>query len=339
MPSRDAVPRHAVFGKLPQRADFVSVDGGGHPVVQAFDELLARSLALASRHPDWNEKNVLAAGPCDFQFTSDDGRECFTGVLHPSRDKTGRFFPLVAGVILPAPAIVPYSPELTIANELFFSGLREQLASAVDHAVDLLACRQFLDTWTVPNPHAREDIELAAQILARHLARIPAPNWHAALVDAGLGGLDDCLLAYMFQHSAAWHTDAPVLLPLSGTQGEDTLDQAAWLALYRAASGRGGQVPDYLCAMRGGRRYLAVLPTRSGEQSLAALWGVQPEPPADGDKRPPHPAQAEAAWALARQLQNPALDLAALIEILARIARESADKPSHSNIFNFPSRH
>ncbi|MDR0702836.1 MAG: type VI secretion system-associated protein TagF [Azoarcus sp.] len=341
MPSRDAAPRYAVFGKLPQRADFVRIDGGGHPVVQAFDDLLARSLAFASRQPDWDEKHILSQGPCDFQLTSDDGRECFTGVLHPSRDKTGRIFPLVAGVILPAQAIVPHSPELTIANELFFSGLREQLASAVDHAVDLIACRQFLDTWTVANPHARDDIELASQILARHLKQTSASRWHVALMDAGLGGLDDCLLAHIFQDSAAaWRAVAPALLPLSGTQGEDTLDQAAWLALYRAASGRGAHAPDYLCAMRDGRRYLAILPTRSsGEYGLAALWGVQPGLPAEGDDIPPHPAQADAAWTLARQLQNPALDLAALVEILARIARELADKPSRSSPFNFSFTH
>ncbi|MDR3213287.1 MAG: type VI secretion system-associated protein TagF [Azoarcus sp.] len=325
MPARSAVPRYTVFGKLPRRADFVRI-GDGAAVVREFDELLARSLAYASRQPDWDEAQYLAGGACDFQFTSDNGRECFTGVLHPSHDEAGRLFPLVAGAILSAPLIVPHTPELTIANELFFSGLREQLASAVAHAVDLVACRQFLDIWITPNPYAEDDIGLAAQILTRHLNRANAALWHAALIETGQGGLDDCLLAHLFQDSAARRGAAPVLLPLSATQGEDTLDQAAWLALYRAASGC-DLAPDYLCLSRSGRRTLIVSPGRLHERSLAPVWGMAPEPAADAASWRQHPAQARAAWALARQLQDPAPGLAPLIDTLARIVRGLAAPP------------
>lgn len=323
-PAHSAVP-HAVFGKLPRRADFVRF-GGAHLAVREFDELLARSLAYASRQPDWDEAACLGGGAVDFQFTASDGRECFIGVLHPSHDESGRIFPLVAGAILPGAVVAPYAPELAIANELYFSGLRDQLTSAVASAVDLVACRHFLDTWTAPNPHAQDDIDLAAQILASHLDRANAAQWHAALMESGQGGLDDALLAYLFRDNVAHRAVAPVLLPLSGTQGEDTLDQAAWLALYRAASGH-RLAPDYLCATREGRRTLIVSPGRPDERSLAALWNVAPEPAAHADAFPwkQHPVQAEAAWTLGRQLQDPAPGLVPLIETLERIVRHLAD--------------
>jgi type VI secretion system protein ImpM len=330
-PARDATPRYAVFGKLPRRADFVRISGGTHLALQEFDDLLTRSLAAASRQPDWDETTCLGEGASDFQFTSSDGHECFTGVLHPSRDETGRFFPLVAGVILPASAIVPYFPELIIANELFYSGLRDQLTSAIDHAVDLVACRQFLDTWSAPNPHAQDDIDLAAQILARHMERTQVVQWHAALMEAGLGGLDDCLLAFVCQTVAAHGTNAPILLPLSRVEGESALDQAAWLALYRAAGN--GHSPDYLCTVRDGRRHLAISPWRFGKGFLAALWARPPEQPDGNVLWKQRPAQAEAAWVLARQLQDPTLSLAPLCTTLERLHRNLAGKPSREHAF------
>ncbi|MCL1861521.1 MAG: type VI secretion system-associated protein TagF [Proteobacteria bacterium] len=334
-PARDTIPRYAVFGKLPRRADFVRI-GGDHPLPREFDELIGRSLALLQRQSGWIEESCLGTGACDFQFTSRDGRECFTGVLHPSRDESGRVFPLVAGILLPAQAVVPYAPELSIANELYFSGLREQLSSAVENAVDLVACRQFLETWAAPNPHAGEDIALGEEILKRHMNRTSAGEWHVALQEAGLGGLDDLLLASTLSDSTMQRKAAPVLLPLSGKEGEDTLDLAAWLALYRVASGQ-HCTPDYLCGFRNGQRVLAVSSGRFGEWFLAALWGMKPMPPADGSNTAwkQHPMQTEFALTLGRLLLDPTVNLAQLIEALERIVRNLADKPVRNKGFHF----
>jgi type VI secretion system protein ImpM len=333
-PSRDAAPRYAVFGKLPQRADFVRIDTG-HLPVREFDDLLASSLVRAVHQPEWNESACLNLGACDFQFTSSDGRECFIGVLHPSRDEAGRFFPLVAGIVLPAQAVVPSSPELAIANELFFSGLREQLASAVGHADDLIDCCHFLNTWAASNPNARDDIELAGQILARHMNSAIALDWHIALVDAGHGGLDDILLSLAFHEFAPSGGFSPVSLPLSGANGEDTLDEAAWLALGRTALG-GARSPDFLAFTRRGRRRLILVPGRIDRKLLESLWlAGASEPKASGDTRWRHSAHAAVVFELARQLQDPALTLASLEAALERIIRNLADTRPRSRTFPF----
>ena len=339
MPVRDASPSYTVFGKLPRRADFVRIDAG-YAVTREFDELLAKSLALAHRQPDWNEAVCLSAGPSEFLFTSSDGRECFTGVIHPSRDEAGRVYPLVAGVILPARAVVPQAAELSIANELFFSGLCEQLESAVGNAVDLLACRQFLETWAAPNPHVEDDLGLAAQILAGHMNRTPAEQWHSVLMDAGQDGLDDRLLAFTFHALAPYSASPPTLLPLSKMDGEDTLDQAAWLALCRTAANNGA-CPDFVAMTRQGQRYLALSPGRMNGRFLVPLWGVTPEASEDVDNPSwrRHPAHAEVAYALARQLQDPAVTLSSLQEALERIARTLADKTARDNPFSFSFTH
>jgi type VI secretion system protein ImpM len=258
------------------------------------------------------------------------------GVLHPSRDEAGRFFPLVAGIVLPAQAAVPSSPELAIANELFFSGLRKQLAGTVEYADDLIDCCQFLNTWVVPNPNARDDIELAGQILARHMNSAMAIDWHIALVDAGYGGLDDFLLALAF-HELALGGGFPIVpLPLSGTSGEDTLDEAAWLALSRAALG-GARSPDFLACTRRGRRCLILAPGRIDGKLLESLWLTDAsEPEALDDTRwRQHSAHAAVVFELSRQLQDPALTLASLEAALGRIIRNLGDPPSRSRAFPF----
>ena len=95
----------AVYGKLPARGDFVT-RRFGRPFVEAWDEWL-RSAVLASREslkehwldiyltsPVW--RFALAAGCC--------GPNTILGVVLPSVDKVGRYFPLTLGCEL-APGI------------------------------------------------------------------------------------------------------------------------------------------------------------------------------------------------------------------------------------------
>ncbi|MDR3087620.1 MAG: type VI secretion system-associated protein TagF [Azoarcus sp.] len=329
IPAHDATPQYAVFGKVSRQADFIRINAA-HPAVEDFDGLIAKSLLLARRQPGWQEETCLKTGVSDFLFTSDDGRWCFFGALQPSRDEAGRLYPLVAGIILPARTVQPCLAELAIANELFFSGLREQIASAVDHAVEMLACRQFLDSWIAPNPNAKDDIELAAQLLERHLTRTPASSLQCALAEAGYPALEDILLAFIL-HAArirrygASLSRQTIPLPLSGAEGEGTLDQAVWLALYRAATEKQSvRAPDFIvCA---GRRVLLVAPDRLGERDLAALWGAPsslvPAPEADAPQTLQErlPACAETAWALGRQLQDPGDSLASLFSTVKRVS-------------------
>ncbi|MDR1227891.1 MAG: type VI secretion system-associated protein TagF [Azoarcus sp.] len=332
--TREASPRYAIFGKLPRRADFVRV-GTDHSAATEFSELLGKSLALAGSQPDWRVR--AAADASDFQMTSRDGRWRLAGVLMPSHDEAGRIYPLVAGVVLPAQAGAACAPEFIIANELFFSGLAEQLASAVENAVDLIACRQFFETWIAPNPHASDDIALAAQILARHMDETLASNWRTVLAGADAGDIDDWLLPFLFHARAPRARCAPILLPLSEAPGEDRLDEAAWLALLCTAMGN-GRTPDFITVKRGEKRHLAVPPGRLDEKFLAAaLWGATTGTPgAGGEALRQPPERAAIAFDLARQLQDPALTLASLQTVLERLAHELATGATPQNTLPFP---
>jgi len=330
VPARDTTAQYAVFGKLPDRDDFIRLGVSNHPVVLEFDGVLARSLAYVNRQPNWNEAAVLRAGSSDFLFTTYDRRWCYFGVLLPSHDKAGRLFPLVAGIILPAHALAPASAEFPLANELYFSGLRETLTSTVNTG-DLHLCQRFLNTWVAPNPHARDDIELAGQLLARHLARTPLARLQAILYDNSGPGFDDILLAFIFYADTLRRlgTSAPkqvIELPLSGKEGEATLDQAMWLAFYRAAIGKDKtRFPDFV-ARNGARRILTLAPGRLGERCLGALWGMPNELASmlviAGSDAPwnRHPAWITAAYDLGRQVQNPDALLASLLSTVERIS-------------------
>jgi len=331
IPARDTTPQYAVFGKLPGREDFIRLGFSSHPAVLEFDGVLARSLTYVSRQPGWNEATVLRAGSSDFLFTTYDRRWCYFGALLPSHDKAGRLFPLVAGIILPAHALAPASAEFSLANELFFSGLRDPLSSAVNTG-DLHACQRFLDTWATPNPHARDDIELAGQLLARHLASTPLARLQTALSDDCGPGLDDILLAFIFYADMLRRlgTTAPkkvIELPLSAKEGEASLDLAMWLAFYRAAMGKNKtRFPDFI-ARNDQRRTFTLAPGRLGERCLGTLWGMANDPAsmldADEGANAPwsrHPTWIAAAYDLGRQVQNPEMQLASLISTVERIA-------------------
>ncbi|WP_432719737.1 type VI secretion system-associated protein TagF [Jeongeupia wiesaeckerbachi] len=322
-------PQYAIFGKLPRRADFVRVNAT-HPVAIEFDQLLATSLRWASEQADWQDR-YLAAEASEFFYVSADRRWVFFGVLQPSRDEAGRYYPLVAGAIVPFDQGAQNLSLLVLANELFFAGLRDQLSSAVDNSVEMLACRQFLEAQLALNGRAGADLDLAGQVLERHLRQTAASELAGRLSSTGGASLEATLLAFAFHGDFVRRYDgsAPrqaLLLPLPDGPGEETLGLATWLTLYQAATrGHVGLDPHYLTVTLQGRRYLVISPTRFADKQLALLWGLPPAPLAvldAGDAEAPwskHQAYAEAAYILGRQLADPALKLDGLRDIVLNL--------------------
>jgi len=330
MPARDVVPKYAVFGKLPDCGDFMRLGVTSHPAVLEFDGVIARSLAYVSRQPGWSEETALHAGGSDFLFTTYDRRWSYFGTLLPSHDKAGRLYPLVAGAVLPIHATASVFPEIPIANELFFSGLREALSEAIKSG-DLHACQRFLDSWVVVNPHAQDDIELARQLLHRHLASTTVARLQTALSDERYPTLDDILLTFIFHADllSRLGASAPkqvIALPLSGKEGEAALDQGMWLAFCRAAMGKNKtRFPDFI-ATNDGRRTLTLASGRLGERCLGAIWDMENDPASVLDAQAPdapwkrHRAWADTAYTLSRLVQDPGLNLSSLISTVERIA-------------------
>ncbi|GHD57778.1 type VI secretion system-associated protein TagF [Jeongeupia chitinilytica] len=323
-------PQYAIFGKLPRRGDFVRVNAS-HPVAIEFDQLLAASLSWASEQPGWQDR-YLAAEASEFFYVSADRRWVFFGVLQPSRDEAGRCYPLVAGAIVPFDQGAQNLSLLVLANELFFAGLRDQLASAVENSVEMLACRQFLEAQLALNGRAGADLDLAGQVLERHLRQTSARELDDRLAASGSGAsLEATLLAFAFHGDFVRRYDgsAPrqaMLLPLPDGPGEETLGLATWLTLYQAATrDHVGLDPHYLTVSLQGRRYLAISPSRFTDRLMSLLWGLPPAPLSvldAGDAEAPwskHQSYAEAAYILGRQLADPTLKLDSLRNIVSNL--------------------
>jgi|GEM_PF-1433776 len=337
MPASDTTLQYAVFGKLPCRDDFIRHGLTSHPAVLEFDGVLARSLVYASSQQGWNEEAVLQAGVSDYLFSTHDRRWCYFGALRPSRDKAGRLYPIVAGIILPAYAVAPYSPELSIANEQFFTDLQRALSCTVNTG-DLPGCQQFLSPYCIDsnsharNVHAKEDLELGGKLLEQHLAHTSVSRLQTILAQSGSALLDDILLAFIYHADLLRRLgqNAPkqlITLPLSEKKGETALDQATWLAFYRAALGKNKtRFPDYIAKNDGRRCTLTLAPGRLGERCLGALWNVKDDPAATLDTEAANaswkrqPAWAEAAYLLGRQVQDPGSSLTSLLSTVERIA-------------------
>lgn len=332
--AQEAPPQFCIFGKLPRRGDFVRVNAT-HPAATQLDQLLAQSLLGLESGPEAVER-YRATPATSFVLRSRDQMWLSLGVMQPSRDESGRNYPLVAASLLPCDTPLPPLSVLMLANELFFSGLKEQLSSAIDNAVEMLACRQFLEEQSWFGSSSSADIELAQQLLERHMAMTPASRLGALLAQRGLPDLETVLLAFTFHHQLLRKfkgslTAQTYLLPLPDSDGEDMLAAATWLSLYQAATtGQGGQAEQCLLMRRPEGRFLALLPGELNEQIVAQCWGGQLDARFVVDVAEPqapwrnHQAYAEAAYILGRRLNDPSISVAQLSDVASSLSRSVA---------------
>ncbi|AXT45184.1 MULTISPECIES: type VI secretion system-associated protein TagF [Chromobacterium] len=332
--AQETPPQFCIFGKLPRRGDFVRVNAT-HPAATQLDQLLAQSLGGLEAGPEAVERYRAMPGT-SFVLRSRDQMWLSLGVMQPSRDESGRNYPLVAASLMPCDAALPPLSVLMLANELFFSGLKEQLSSAIDNAVEMLACRQFLEEQSLFGISSVADLELAQQLLERHLSVTPASHLGRLLSGRGLPDLETVLLAFTFHHQLLRKfqgslTAQTYLLPLPDSDGEDMLAAATWLSLYQAATaGQAGQAEQCLLIQRPEGRFLALLPGDLNEQIVAQCWGGQLDARFIVDVAEPqapwrsHQAYAEAAYILGRRLNDPSISVAQLREVASSLSRSVA---------------
>lgn len=319
-----------IFGKLPNRTDFVRINAA-HPAASELDGLLSDSLQRLTHGDGWQD-GYHAMPPSRFVFRSRDYRWLFLGAWLPSRDQAGREYPLVAGILIPAEAAAEPLSTLMLANELFFSGIERQLVNAMDNSVEMLACRQYLEEQVSLGGLLSGDFVLARQLIDAHLKRTPAQALNEALITAGLGDLESVLLSFTFHQrlSRRFVGSLPpqaYLLPLPQDEGAAMLAAVTWLTLYDAATaGQGGVSEQCLMLNRPEGRQLVLLPGVLTETVASMSWGQ----PVDrtcivdiGDSQAPwraHHSYAEAAYVLARQINDPTLSVASLREIVRNLS-------------------
>jgi len=328
---------YALFGKLPNRADFVRVNAD-HVAAVEFDALIQRTFERLAAQEQW-EQDYDVCPPAEFQYVSRDQKHIFLGVLSPSRDQAGRRYPLVAGAILPSDSIVGYAHVAPIAYEVFFDGLREQVSSAVENSVEALSCRQYLESQLRANDTAAADLELAQGVVTRFMQSAPVKTLADLLsAEDRPTGMEQALLNLAFYRAFLRRFDTPatnqiILLPLPAGKGERALVASAWLSILDTLW-RGARVSE---PWRGN---YVVIETRSGRYVLAAAFGKVQERFAtimlggglDASCRlelsteqqawTNHRLYAEVSYALGRLLAEPGISLRALCDFLADVGRK-----------------
>ena len=328
---------YTLFGKLPNRADFVRVNAN-HPVILGFDGFIQRVLERMASETRSSE-DLGPGSTVDFQYVSRDQRSVLIGVLVPSQDQAGRRYPLVAALILPCDAMLGSLPVSPIAFEVFFDGLREQVVNAVENSVEALSCRQYLETSLRRFEMAAEDFQLARSVVERYMSVQPA--WRMAdLLAAGApqAALQQALLNIAF-YQAHLHrfdnsaTNQLFLLPLSGNKGEQSLIASSWLAvlaaLWNATEPTASWLGSYLLLRRPGEDAQLVASVGRIPDSFGnVLLGGKAERPmvldlgAEQEAWTSHRMYAEASYALGRFLSDPDCRISMLCSFLRDMSRQ-----------------
>ncbi|MFT3849470.1 MAG: TagF domain-containing protein [Propionivibrio sp.] len=212
-----------------------------HPVVAEFDGMVQRSMEMLSGgiSPDSGAKS----GTVDFQYVSRDKRYIMVGVLTPSKDQAGRLYPLIAASIIPYGDVVDHLPVLPIAFEVFFDGLREQVANAVENSVEALSCRQFLEAGLRTYTSGHDDFRLAESVVEHFMSQQTVSRMASLLSGAVPSAIfQQALLNIAFYQAYLRRfdnraTNQLVSLPLSDSKGEQALLASAWQSILSSLWG------------------------------------------------------------------------------------------------------
>lgn len=326
---------YALFGKLPNRADFVRINAT-HPVVIEFDGLIQSAIerstaeGLSSRH--------AVHGTVDFQYLSRDQRQLMIGVLAPSQDQSGRFYPLVAARILRYADVAEHLPVLPIAFEVFFDGLREQVVNAIDNSVEALACRQFLESTSRVDMSGGDELQLASSVVQRFTSQQPAMRMASLLSESSPPApLQQALLNIAFYQAYLRRfdnrsTNQFFLLPLSGSKGEQALLASTWQSilssLWVGAEGDSWRCSCLVLRRPGQAAQLLVsvgrLPDSFGDVMLggAVESTMLLDLSVENDAWTSHRMYAEVSYALGRFLADPDCRISALCSFLGDMSRQ-----------------
>jgi type VI secretion system protein ImpM len=324
----DLVSAYALYGKLPNRADFLRVNAN-HPVVVELDTLVQRSLERFVDGRGWLAQ-YDAGTPTEFQYVSSDARHVFTGVIAPSSDQAGRRYPLIAGVILPQEDVQANLHTAPIAYEVFFDGLRDQVTTARENSVEALSCIQFLESQVQSRDAAVADLELAQRVVDLHMRNTSIRRLRDLLAERGQSGqLEQLLLNLLFYRTFLRRfsnpsTNLAFLLPLPAQRGEQALIASTWLSLlYAIARDGGGRwCGNYFIFREQGRVGLAACFSSMHERIAGLMLGSVPDADVLLDlaneqeawKR--HRLYAEVSYALDRLLADSSLSLTELCGFL-----------------------
>jgi type VI secretion system protein ImpM len=321
-----AIP-YVVFGKLPNRADFVRINAT-HPVATEFDEFIQTVMEQFRTQENWEERYDFAP-VIDFCYPTRDQKWVFIGALLSSCDQSKRRYPLVAGAAFPAQVLGAERRLMPIACEVFYEGLREQLSNAIDNSVEAMACRQFLESQTAAWGGGASDLPLAGEIVKQFMDVNNPYILETRLAEKfPPGTLMQALLNLAFYRDFLRRFSNPaaiqvIELPLQGGRGEAALHATAWLSLLSALSGSAEPWSGGFL-LKQGRDNARLYATfgRMPEKTLLVAMGSETREDTRLNLRLEqktglsHKLYAETAYAMDRILSDPGLTLSNLLVFL-----------------------
>ena len=234
---------YAVFGKLPGRADFLRVHAS-LPVCEELDENLHAALGELAQAPGWQD-HYDRLPVTDIFWASERCGAAFLGSAIPSRDGSGRRYPLVAGLVLEFQEALRFGPLLPLAGELLLNQIRHFLQVAVTGGPEVPQLLEYLRTQASGQGHDFLERDLINDIHLRFLSREPWRELGRALsLEAPAAALRNALLHLLFHTWAPPEGPAGVRrsasLPLLAQSGRTVLHIVGWLDILQRLSGRSG---------------------------------------------------------------------------------------------------
>lgn len=180
--------RCGFYGKLPAVGDFVK-KGLPAGFIHAVDDWLSQGLAVSRDRLGAGWTEVYLTSPiwrfvCDGGFLGD---APIAGVLIPSTDKVGRYFPMIVAAALEAEA----NPLDLMTASWFFDAAEDAALFCLEDGVDLAAFEAKALAVTAPSaaPPVLEKSIAGGRAFAAPGARDPSAAALIALAEAGLAGI------------------------------------------------------------------------------------------------------------------------------------------------------
>lgn len=190
------------YGKLPVRGDFLS-RRLQNQFMEAWDRWLQAGLASARESLGEEWINYYLGSPV-WRFAIERGvcgPDLIAGVLIPSVDRVGRYFPLTIAAELNAQAIRP--ADLLKSADAWYSAAETVVLSALDPELDLEAFDQRVEALDAPIAGASGLIDANASF--------GSDQWWVPIADpgsamAGLMAWQQCLLDKQLCDASLWWT-------------------------------------------------------------------------------------------------------------------------------------
>lgn len=237
----EASANHALFGKLPLRADFVRVNAT-IPVAREYDQLLAEAITDLSGDDGW-QAAYDATSASLFAYRSRDKKFWLLGGQTPSHDQQRRRFPLVAGIARDLSEIGNNVPLIPLAYEVFYGSVLTHLENAIQNSVDAVSCRSFLEGFSGTDRKTGTDFDLPtalmSQFFASHDTNYLQDLLRTAYPHAELGQamLNIAFYANFMRYFSQSITAQEIVLPLPNKLGTSSMIAAVWLALVGNLAG------------------------------------------------------------------------------------------------------